>query len=63
VEDQLASLRILEQEARVEQNAVIAAQNSFNLSNTRYRGGVTSYLEVLTAEQTLLQNKITAFDI
>ena len=63
VEDQLASLRILEQEAQVEQNAVLAAQNSFNLSNTRYRGGVTSYLEVLTAEQSLLQNQVTAIDI
>ncbi len=63
VEDQLASLRILEQEAKVEQNAVIAAQNSFNLSNARYKGGVTSYLEVLTAEQALLQNQVTAINI
>ena len=53
VEDQLASLRILEQEAQVEQGAVDAAQHSFDLSNDRYKGGVTSYLEVLTAEQTL----------
>ena len=55
VEDQLASLRILEQEAQVEQGAVDSAQHSFDLSNTRYKGGVTSYLEVLTAEQTLLE--------
>ena len=37
--------------------------HSFDLSNTRYKGGVTSYLEVLTAEQTLLQDQITAINI
>jgi NodT family efflux transporter outer membrane factor (OMF) lipoprotein len=63
VEDQLASLRILEQEAQVEQGAVDSAQRSFDLSNTRYKGGVTDYLEVLTAEQTLLQDQRTAIDI
>ena len=63
VEDQLASLRILEQEAQVEQSAVRAAQRSFDLSNARYKGGVTNYLEVLTAEQILLQNQVTEIDI
>ena len=63
VEDQLAALRILEQEASVEQRAVEAAQHSFDLSNTRYKGGATSYLEVLTAEQTLLRNQVTAINI
>ncbi|MGD0732621.1 MAG: efflux transporter outer membrane subunit [Terracidiphilus sp.] len=63
VEDQLSGLRILEQESGVEQNAVAAAQHSFDISNQRYKGGVTSYLEVLTAEATLLQNQRTAIDI
>ena len=63
VEDQLAALRILEQESVVEQRAVDAAQRSFDLSNKRYKGGVTSYLEVLTAEQTLLQDQVTAINI
>jgi len=63
VEDQLASLRILEQESGVEQRAVDAAQHSFDLSNTRYKGGVISYLEVLTAEETLIQNQRTAIDL
>ena len=63
VEDQLSALRILEQESTVEQRAVAAAQNSFNISNTRYKGGVTSYLEVLTAEASLLQNQRNAIDI
>jgi NodT family efflux transporter outer membrane factor (OMF) lipoprotein len=63
VEDQLSGLRILEQESGVEQRAVDSAQHSFDLSNQRYKGGVTSYLEVLTAEQALLQNQRTAIDI
>ncbi len=63
VEDQLAALRVLEQEATVEQRAVDAAHRSFDLSNNRYKGGVTSYLEVLTAEQTLLQDEVTEINI
>ncbi len=63
VEDQLSNLRILEQESTVEQRAVAAAQQSFDLSNQRYKGGVTSYLEVLTAEAALLQNQRTAIDL
>jgi NodT family efflux transporter outer membrane factor (OMF) lipoprotein len=63
VEDQLSSLRILEQEAASEQRAVDAARHSFDLSNARYKGGVTSYLEVLTAEQSLIQNQIAAINI
>jgi NodT family efflux transporter outer membrane factor (OMF) lipoprotein len=63
VEDQLAALRILDRESTVEQNAVAAAQHSLDLSNQRYKGGVTSYLEVLTAEATLIQNQRTAIDI
>ena len=43
--------------------AVASAQHSFDLSNQRYKGGVTSYLEVLTAEATLLQNQRTAIDL
>jgi NodT family efflux transporter outer membrane factor (OMF) lipoprotein len=63
VEDQLAALCILEHETAVEQSAVESAQHSFDLSNARYKGGVTNYLEVLTAEQTLLADRRTAIDI
>jgi NodT family efflux transporter outer membrane factor (OMF) lipoprotein len=63
VEDQLSTLRVLEQESGVEQQAVAAAQNSFDISDQRYKGGVTSYLEVLTAEAALLQNQRSAIDI
>jgi len=63
VEDQLSALRILEQESATERRAVNAAQHSLDLSNRRYKGGATSYLEVLTAEQTLLQNQVTDINI
>jgi NodT family efflux transporter outer membrane factor (OMF) lipoprotein len=63
VEDQLSALRILEQESTVEQSAVESAQHSYGISNQRYKGGVTSYLEVLTAEAALLQNQRTAIDL
>lgn len=63
VEDQLSTLQVLEQEAAVEGLAVSAAQNSFDVSNARYTGGVTSYLEVLTAEATLLEDQRAAIDI
>jgi NodT family efflux transporter outer membrane factor (OMF) lipoprotein len=63
VEDQLSGLRILERETGVEQKAVESAQHSLDISNRRYKGGVTSYLEVLTAQATLLQNQRTAIDL
>ncbi len=59
VEDKLSDLRIVEEEEIAQHAAVIAAQHSFDISNQRYKGGVTSYLEVLTAENTLIQNQRT----
>jgi NodT family efflux transporter outer membrane factor (OMF) lipoprotein len=63
VEDNLAALRILEQEAGVQTSAVQAAQRSLDLSNTRYDGGVTSYLEVITAQNAALTDEVTAVNI
>ncbi|MGA7859934.1 MAG: efflux transporter outer membrane subunit, partial [Terracidiphilus sp.] len=63
VEDKLSDLRVLEQESAAEQRAVADAQHSLDLSNQRYKGGVTSYLEVLTAESTLLANQRTETDL
>jgi len=63
VEDNLAALRILEQEATTQQGAVEAAEHSLALSNNRYRGGVASYLEVTTAQSTALTDEITAVQI
>ena len=63
VEDKLSDLRILDQESVTEQRAVDAAQHSLDISNQRYKGGATSYLEVLTAETTLLTNQRTFTDL
>jgi len=63
VEDQLSGLSILEQETAAQQKAVDSAQHSLDISNKRFKGGATSYLEVLTAEAILLQNQRTAIDV
>jgi NodT family efflux transporter outer membrane factor (OMF) lipoprotein len=63
VEDNLAAVRILEHEAQVQDEAVTAAQRSLDLSVTRYRGGVTSYLEVITAQSAALTDEVTAVNI
>jgi NodT family efflux transporter outer membrane factor (OMF) lipoprotein len=63
VEDNVAALRILEQEAQVQDKAVAAAQKYLELADTRYKGGVTSYLEVTTAQTAALSDEVTAVNI
>jgi NodT family efflux transporter outer membrane factor (OMF) lipoprotein len=63
VEDDLAALRILEHEATVQNEAVQAAQRSLALSNIRYTGGVTSYLEVTVAQSAALSDEVTAVNL
>jgi NodT family efflux transporter outer membrane factor (OMF) lipoprotein len=63
VEDNVAALRILENEAQVEEKAVAAAEKYLQLANTRYIGGVTSYLEVTTAQSAALSDELTAVNI
>jgi NodT family efflux transporter outer membrane factor (OMF) lipoprotein len=60
VEDNLAALRILTEEAQVQDAAVKAAERSLEISNDRYQGGIVAYLEVLTAQSALLENQRTA---
>ncbi len=63
VEDNLAAQRILDSEAETQQAAVSAAEQSLALSTNRYRGGVTTYLEVITAQSAALSNERTAVQI
>jgi NodT family efflux transporter outer membrane factor (OMF) lipoprotein len=63
VEDNLSALRILDTEATQQQIAVAAAEHFLALSNYRYQGGITTYLEVITAQAAALANERTAVDI
>ncbi|MBT9331720.1 efflux transporter outer membrane subunit [Paracidobacterium acidisoli] len=63
VEDNLSSLRILSQESQAQVLAVNAARRSLSISTNRYKGGVTTYLEVLTAQTAQLSNERTQADI
>lgn len=63
VEDNLAALRILEIEAQQQDEAIASSRNSLHLFTNRYRGGVDTYLQVITAETILLANELNAIDI
>jgi NodT family efflux transporter outer membrane factor (OMF) lipoprotein len=59
VEDDLASLRILEQEYQEQYTAVESAQNTLKIATDRYKLGLDPYLNVITAETALLGNQQT----
>jgi multidrug efflux system outer membrane protein len=63
VEDALAGLRILENQAAAQDRAVQAAQRNRDISSFRYKQGVALYLEVLDAQRTVLQNEQLAEQI
>jgi NodT family efflux transporter outer membrane factor (OMF) lipoprotein len=63
VEDNLAALRILEEESRIQGEAVSAARRSLEVSMNQYRAGTISYIEVVTVQTILLANERTAIDI
>ena len=63
VEDNLAGLRILEQESAKQSQAVQSAQLSLALSTNRYKGGLVTYLEVITAQSAALSDEVTAVNI
>jgi len=63
VEDNLAALRILEDEAQQQERAVASSKESLQLFTNRYKGGVDTYLQVITAETVELANERNAIDI
>ena len=63
VEDNLATLRILELEAKVQEEAVRAARQSVELTTNQYKAGLVSYLNVVTVQATLLSNERTALSL
>lgn len=57
VEDYLAAVRILSQQILKEQEAVQSAQRFVDLETERYRTGIDPYVDVVTAQTTLLTNQ------
>jgi NodT family efflux transporter outer membrane factor (OMF) lipoprotein len=63
VEDSLAQLRILSEEGVIADRAVKSAQQSLDISTAQYTGGIANYLQVITAQTSLLQNQRSVVDI
>lgn len=63
VEDNLAALRILSRELDEQNDAVASAQRGLSLATERYKSGIDSYLNVITAQATLLNNQRTAVNL
>lgn len=63
VEDNLSTLRILSQEIKQQDAAVESSQRVLAAANARYRSGVDPYLNVVSAQITLLTSKRTAMNL
>lgn len=63
VEDNLATLRVLEQEALAQDRAVAAAQRTLAIVENRYQNGAITYLDVVVAQTTALTNEREAVTI
>ena len=63
VEDNLVALRILAEEAEQQRQATEAAQGAQKIFDNRYVGGLDTYLQVVTAQNTALANERNDIDI
>ncbi len=63
VEDNLAALRILEAEAKAQDDAVNASRETLAVTLNQYRAGIVSYLNVTVAQATALANEKAAVAI
>ena len=57
VVDQLASLRSLDEQRRQHADALATSREAYDLSLLRYRAGLGNYLQVLSAQQPLLEQQ------
>jgi outer membrane protein, multidrug efflux system len=57
VQDSVTGLIVLEQALQAQQAAVDSAHRNLDISTDRYKGGLVSYLDVVTAQQTLLSSE------
>ena len=63
VEDNLAALRLLEQEVQVQNKAVAAAHKAVELTTNQYEAGTVSYLNVIVNQTAALSNDVTAVNL
>ena len=63
VEDNLAALRILEEEAAIQAEAVKAAELSLQISLNQYQAGIITYLQVVQAQTAALANQRAVIDV
>ncbi len=63
VEDQMALANRLAEESKDQNDAVAAAQRSVDLANIRYRQGVATYLDVVTAQTAALTAEQSAIQL
>lgn len=63
VEDQLAALRILEQQSKMEIRVVADARKAEELELNQYKAGTVPYNSVLTAQIATLSNELTALTV
>ena len=63
VEDSLSDLRVLDEEAKTQDAAVAAANRALDQSTNRYKGGLDTYLTVITAQSAALANERTAVSL
>jgi NodT family efflux transporter outer membrane factor (OMF) lipoprotein len=63
VEDSLSDLRVLDEEAKTQDAAVAAANRALDQSTNRYKGGLDTYLTVITAQNAALVNERTSVSL
>ncbi len=63
VEDGMVGITALGRAGSQADAALRSAQRALELANDRYAGGVATYLDVITAQQTLLTNERSAVSI
>jgi NodT family efflux transporter outer membrane factor (OMF) lipoprotein len=63
VEDSLSDLRVLDEEAKTQDAAVAAANRALDQATNRYKGGIDTYLTVITAQSAALINERTAVSL
>jgi len=63
VEDNLVELRVLKTQIQQQQVAFNSSQKYLNLANYRYKLGIDSYLDVITAQTILLANRQTLVNL